>query len=194
MLYLLYFSAFGVTNDTLERPPTGSRRRRDVALPLDQQSLGLFESTESTTLLPSQEHSAPSKPHPSATPTVHQDALQPEVLVKKNETLSTTNASTITAMHSAVSHDAALQQQVAQQQLLIQQQSFQLQQLSSELATSKIQLEQARSEGERNSTQVKEKLLQELDLVKNQLKEVQEKLEVEKTASSKLKVCTCMDT
>ena len=172
----------------MERPPTGSRRRRDVALPLDQQSLGLFESTESTTLLPSQEHSAPSKPHPSATPTVHQDALKSEVLVKNNETLSTTSASM--TVHSAVSHDTVLQQQLAQQQLLIQQQSLQLQQLSSELATSKMQLEQARSEGERSSTQVKDKLLQELDLLKNQLKEVQEKLEVEKTASSKLKVCT----
>ena len=201
MFYLLYFSAFGVTNDTLlvERPPTGNRRRRDVALPLDQQSLGLFESTKSTTLLPSQECSTSSKPHPSATPTAHQDALQPEVLVKNDETLSTISTTapnmiaTNTAMYSAaVSHDTALQQQLTQQQLLMQQQSLQLQQLSSELATSKMQLEQARSEGERNSTQVKEKLLQELDLVKNQLKEVQEKLQEEKTASSNLKVCTCM--
>ena len=180
----------------MERPPTGSRRRRDVTLPLDQQSLGLFESSKSTTLLPSQEHSAPSKPHPSATPTAHQDALQPELLVKNNETLSTISTTvpsmkaTNTAMHSAVSHDPSLQQQSTQQQLLIQQQSLQLQQLSSELATSKMQLEQVRSKGDRNTTQVKEKLLQELDLVKNQLKEVQEKLQEENTTSSKLKVCT----
>lgn len=183
-------------DDTLlvERPPTGSRRKRDVTLPSDQQSLSLFQSSESTTLLPSQEsHSASSKPHPSATPTTHQDALQPEVLVNNNGILSTVTVPSVIptniGVHSTLSPDATLQQQLTQQQLLIQQQSLQLQQLSGELATSKMQLEQARSEGNKNTTQAKEKLIQELDLVKNQLKELQEELQEEKIVSSKLKVC-----
>lgn len=181
-----------MNNDIMlvERPPTGNRRRRDVTLPLEQQSLSLFESSESTTLLPLREQSTPSKPHPSVTPTTHQDALQPAI--KNNETLPTVSSTSIMptniAVHPAVSHDVALQQQLSQQQLLIQQQSLQLQQLSSELATSKMLLEQARSRGDTNTTEVKEKLLQELDLVKNQLRELQEELQEEKTTSSKLKV------
>ena len=187
-VYLLCFSVFGINDDDMlvERPPTGSRRRR-VTLPIDQQSLNMFESSESATLLPSQERSTPSKPHPSATPTMHQDAL------KNNEKLSTVSANVIptsTATHSTIlPADTALQQQLTQQQLLMQQQSLQLQQLNSELATSKMQLEQARSEGENNATKLKEKLLQELDPMKNQLKELLEELQEEKTTSSKLKVC-----
>ena len=96
------------------------------------------------------------------------------------------------AVHSSVSPDITLQQQLTQQQLLIQQQSLQLQQLNSEIATSKMQLEQARSEGEKNNAQAKEKLIKELDLVKNQLKELQDELKGEKMASSKLKVCGCL--
>ena len=167
-----------MNNDALlvERPPTGSRRRRDVTLPLDQQSVSLFESSDSTVLLPSRERSTPSKPHSPAMPTTHKDALQPTI--KHNETLSVVSATlpTSTAVYSAISPDTALQQQLSQQQLLMQQQSLQLQQLSNELATSKMQLEQARYEGEKST---KEKV----DLVKNQLQE-------EKLTSSKLKVCT----
>ena len=187
-VYLLCFSVFGMNNDDMlvERPPTGSRRRR-VTLPIDQQSLNMFESSESATLLPSQERYIPSKPHPSATPTMHQDA------VKNNEMLSTVNASvmsTSTEIHSTIPPaDTALQQQLTQQQLLMQQQSLQLQQLNSELATTKMQLEQARSEGEKNATKLKEKLLQELDPMKSQLKELLEELQEEKTMSSKLKAC-----
>jgi len=178
----------------VERPPIGSRRRRDVTLPPDQQSLSLFQSSGSTTLLPSQEsHSTSSKPHPPATPTVHQDALQPEALVGTLSTVTVPNIMpTNIAVHSSVSPDITLQQQLTQQQLLIQQQSLQLQQLNSEIATSKMQLEQARSEGEKNNAQVKEKLIKELDLVKNQLKELQDELKGEKMASSKLKVCGCL--
>ena len=190
-----------MNDDTLlERPATGSRRQRGITLPLDQQSVSLFDSSDSTTLLPSRDRSAPNKPHPSATPTTHQDALQPEVLVRKNETLSTAGTSvpnvipTNVAVHSTVSPDATLQQQLTQQQLLMQQQSLQLQQLSSELATSKMQLEQVKSAGESNSTQVKEKLQQELDLVRKQLKELQEELHEEKMVSSKLKACYCVVT
>lgn len=183
---LLVCSVFGMNNDALlvERPPTGSRRRRDVTLPLDQQSVSLFESSESTVLLPSRERSTPTKPHPSsAMPTMHKDTLQPAV--KHNETLSTVSASlpTSAGVRSAISPDTALQQQLSQQQLLIQQQSLQLQQLSNKLATSKMQLEQARYEGEKST---KEKL----DLVKNQVKGLQEELQEEKSTSSKLKVCS----
>ena len=216
-----------MNNDTLlvERPPTGNRRRRDVILPLDQQSLGLFESNESTTLLPSREHSAPSKPatptaskpatptankpatptasNPAtpiaskpATPATHQDVLHPEVFIK-NETLSTTSINVPTVISTAtpaLSNDVALQRQLTQQQLQMQQQSLQLQQLSSELAISKMQLEQASREGENSAAQIKEKLLQELEVTKNQLKELQAELQEERTTSSKLKVCSCMVT
>ena len=187
LFYFLFIcSVFGMNDDDLlvERPPTGSRRRRDVTLPLDQQSLSLFESSESTVLLPSRERSTPNKAHPLATPTIHQDALQP--IVKHNETLSTvsTNVPTNIAVYSAIPPDTALQQQLTQQQLLMQQQSLQLQQLSSELATSKMQLVQARSEGE-NSTKEK------INLLNNQLKCLQEQLQEEKSMSSKLKVYLC---
>ena len=212
-----------MTSDTLlvERPPTGNRRKRDVTLPLDQQSLGLFESNESTTLLPSREHSAQSKPAtptaskpatptaskpatptaskpatPTAskpvTPTAHQDVLHPEVFIK-NETLSSATIDVpivVSTATPALSNDVALQRQLTQQQLQMQQQSLQLQQLSSELATSKMQLEQAKCAGEKSATQVKEKLLQELDVTKNQLKELQAELQEERTTSSKLKVCS----
>ena len=194
-----------MTSDTLlvERPPTGNRRKRDVTLPLDQQSLGLFESNESTTLLPSREHSAQSKPatptasKPAtptatkpATPSAHQDVLHPEVFIK-NETQSTATAPIVVSTATpALSNDVALQRQLTQQQLQMQQQSLQLQQLSSELATSKMQLEQAKCAGEKSATQVKEKLLQELDVTKNQLKELQAELQEERTTSSKLKVCS----
>ena len=216
-----------MTNDTLlaERPPTGNRRRRDVTLPLDQQSLGLFESNESTTLLPSREHSTPSKPatptaSKPATPTLskpatptanklatpiaskpvipatHQDVLHPEVFIK-NETLSTASIDVPTMISTAtpaLSNDVVLQRQLTQQQLQVQQQSLQLQQLSSELAISKMQLEQTSREGEKSAAQAKEKLLQELDVIKHQVKELQAELQDERTTSSKLKVCRCMVT
>ena len=192
-----FLSVFGTSNDTLlvERPPTGSRRRRDITLPLDQQSANLFESSKSTTLLPKHESFAEKQPHSSATPTTHQDSLQSEVLVKNNETIVSAAAttapdmmSTSIAVHPTVSPDVTMQQMRGGALLLMQQQSLQLQQLNSELTTSRMQLEQAKSDGERNTAQAKEKLLQELDLVKNQLKEVQEELHEEKMAFSKLKV------
>ena len=169
-----------------ERPPTGSRRRREVAStpPKSPLSGDLFEVN---TLTISHEPSATNEPLP-LNKLYPQDIMQPPVTPRQSESHTTTPyAATVHSTMPALP-DVALQQHLAQQQLLTQQQSLQLQQVNSELATTKLQLEQARASWDQTASQEREKLNSEVNMVKDQLKTLQEELREEKSTTSRLKV------
>ena len=171
-----------------ERPPTGSRRRREVAStpPKSPLSGNLFEVN---TLTISHEPSAANEPLPLNKP-LPQDILQSPVTARQNEALTTTLSTQPSMVHSMMPTlpDVALQQQLTQQQLLTQQQSLQLQQVNSELVTTKLQLEQARAVWDQTASQEREKLNSAVNIVKDQLKALQEELREEKSITSRLKV------
>ena len=165
----------------IERPPTGSRRRREVAKsPL---SGNLFEVN---TLTISHEPSAANEPLLLNNPPP-QDVLQQPVTARQNDILPGVQPSTVHSMMPTLP-DMALQQQLTQQQLLTQQQALQLQQVNNELATTKLQLEQARASWDQSASQEREKLNSEVNVLKDQLKALQEELREEKSTTSRLKV------
>jgi len=169
----------------IERPPTGSRRKREVSSmpPKSPLSGNLFEVD---TLTIAHEPSAANEPLPLNKSSPH-DIIQPPVTARQNEALTTRPGSTVHSMMPTLP-DVTLQQQLSQQQSLMQQQALQLQQVNSELAATKLQLEQARSAWNQSTSQEREKLDSEVNIVKDQLKTLQEELREEKSTTSRLKV------
>ena len=106
---------------------------------------------------------------------------------RQNDILPGVQPSTVHSMMPTLP-DMALQQQLTQQQLLTQQQALQLQQVNNELATTKLQLEQARATWDQSASQEREKLNSEGNVLKDQLKALQEELREEKSTTSRLKV------